>query len=201
MKKKIAFFDFDGTITTKDTLLEFIKFSRGNLFFYFGFFLNSPWLLAYKLKVISNQIAKQRVLRFFFGGMPLQRFQEECDRFSKELLPQLIRPKALEEIERLRGNAVSIVIVSASPRNWISSWADLIRAELIATRLQISENQGVSKLTGKIDGKNCYGEEKVRRIREAFPLSEYEEIYTYGDTRGDLPMLALGNRPFFKPFR
>jgi phosphatidylglycerophosphatase C len=201
LKKKIAFFDFDGTITTKDTLLEFIKFSRGNLFFYFGFFLSSPWLLAYKLKVIPNQIAKQRVLKFFFGGMPLERFQEECDRFSKDLLPQLIRPKALEEIERLQGNAVSIVIVSASPRNWISSWADRVRAELIATRLQIHDQQGILKLTGKIEGKNCYGAEKVRRIQESYLLSEYEEIYTYGDTRGDLPMLALGNRPFFKPFR
>ena len=58
VKKGIAFFDFDGTITTKDTLLEFIKFSKGNLLFYAGFLLNLHFLVAYKLKIISNQAAK-----------------------------------------------------------------------------------------------------------------------------------------------
>lgn len=201
MKKRIAFFDFDGTITTTDTLLEFIKFSRGGLFFYLGFFLNSPWLIAYKLKVISNQRAKQRILTFFFGGMPRDRFQEQCDRFSKEVLPGLIRPKASEEITRLLGKGVAIVIVSASPQDWIQGWSEGIPAELIATRLQLSDQAGTERLTGQIEGKNCYGMEKVRRIEQAYILSDYEEIYTYGDTAGDLPMLQLGNRAFFMPFR
>jgi phosphatidylglycerophosphatase C len=201
VKKRIAFFDFDGTITTKDTLLEFIKFSKGNLYFYFGFFLNSPWLLAYKLKVISNQMAKQRVLTFFFGGMQLQNFQKQCDRFAAEILPGLIRSKAREEIVRLQGKGAIVVIISASPQNWIRGWADAIHAELIATRLQVSGSEAAEKLTGKIDGKNCYGKEKVRRIQEVFNLTDFEEIYSYGDSPGDQPMLHLGNRPFFKPFR
>jgi phosphatidylglycerophosphatase C len=200
LKRRIAFFDFDGTITTKDTLLEFIKFTKGRFFFYFGFFLNSPWLVAYKLKLISNQLAKQRILRFFFRGMPLQKFQEHCDRFAKEILPDLIRPKAREEIILLLGKGAEVVIVSASPQNWIMGWAGLMHAELIATRLEVSNKKGIAVLTGRIAGNNCYGKEKVRRIQEAYKLSDYEEIYTYGDTKGDEPMLGLGNRPFFKPF-
>jgi phosphatidylglycerophosphatase C len=200
LKKRIAFFDFDGTITTKDTLLEFIKFTKGTLSFYIGFFLNSPWLIAYKLKLISNQRAKQRILRFFFGGMTLQKFQGHCDRFAKDILPELIRPKAREEIIRLLGKGAEVVIVSASPQNWIMGWASLMHAELIATRLQLSTKKEIPTLTGRIEGKNCYGKEKVRRIQEAYRLANYEEIYTYGDTRGDEPMLRLGNRPFFKPF-
>jgi len=201
LKKRVAFFDFDGTITIKDTLLEFIKFTKGSIFFYIGFFLNSPWLVAYKCKIISNQRAKQRVLTFFFGGLPLQEFQENCDRFAKERLPSLIRPKAMEEISRLQKIGAVIVIVSASPQNWIQGWANLIPAELIATKLQTIERRDIQILTGKIAGNNCYGEEKIRRIKEHFTLSEYEEIYTYGDSSGDQPMLDLGNRAFFKPFR
>jgi HAD superfamily hydrolase (TIGR01490 family) len=196
MNPKIAFFDFDGTITTKDTLLEFIKYSKGPFRFYLGFLLTSPWLIAYKLKIISNQQAKEKVLGFFFRHDPLPAFQKSCDRFAAEIIPGLIRPKALTEIARLQELGAEIVVVSASPENWIQGWTAQIGARLLATRLESRE-----KLTGRIEGKNCYGEEKVRRIREAYTLQEYGDVYTYGDTAGDKPMLQLGNRSFYRPFR
>ena len=71
MKKGIAFFDFDGTITKKDTLLEVIKFQKGTLAFYTGFFLLSPYLVAMKMKILSNQMVKEKVLKYFFGGCEL----------------------------------------------------------------------------------------------------------------------------------
>lgn len=43
---RIAVFDFDGTVTTKDTLLEFIKFVRGPVSFYAGFLRYAPQLLG-----------------------------------------------------------------------------------------------------------------------------------------------------------
>ena len=67
MNGRIAFFDFDGTITTKDTLLEFIKFYKGKYQFYLGFLVYSPFLVAYKLKIIPNYVAKQKVLQYFFS--------------------------------------------------------------------------------------------------------------------------------------
>ena len=68
---------------------------------------------------------------------------------------------------------------------------------LLATRLEISGDH----LTGKIRGANCHGEEKVRRIQEAYQLKEYPQVYAYGDTKGDLPMLKLADIRFYKPFR
>ncbi|HEX9511991.1 MAG TPA: HAD-IB family hydrolase [Puia sp.] len=205
MKQRIAFFDFDGTITTKDTLLEFIKFSKGSLLFGLGFLLTSPWVLAYKLKLISNQQAKEKVLQFFFRKESLSRFQEICDRFGATAVPGLLRPKALQEIEKLQAAGFAVVIVSASPENWIRVWADQVQASLIATRLETVEqsNPGMpgSRLTGKILGANCHGLEKVRRIQQEYNLADYTEIYTYGDTSGDRPMLQLGTASFFKPFR
>ena len=209
MNQRIAFFDFDGTITTKDTLLEFIRFSKGPYRFFLGFALSSPWILAYKLKLIPNQRAKEKVLRFFFRHCPLTRFQEECDRFSKAALPALIRPKALREITRLQAAGADVVIVSASPGNWISRWADHVNAALIATRLETTpappteaaSPSAPERLTGNIEGHNCHGPEKVRRIQQEYDLTVYTEIYTYGDTSGDRPMLKLGTASFFKPFR
>ena len=67
----------------------------------------------------------------------------------------------------------------------------------MGTRLAIVEN----KITGTIDGKNCYGDEKVCRIEKEYDLAAYKEIYCYGDSEGDKAMLQLATFPFYKPFR
>ena len=196
MKKEIAFFDFDGTITKKDTLLEFIKFSKGNFRFYLGFILNLPYLVAFKLGIISNQSAKEKILRFFFHGMHAAVFKQHCEAFSKQVLPKLIRSKALEEIQKLKQNNIIVVVVSASPENWIEQWSQNLHLELIASRLEVNEG----KVTGKIMGKNCHGNEKVSRIRELYDLSHYRIVAAYGDSSGDKPMLQLASKSYYKPF-
>jgi phosphatidylglycerophosphatase C len=196
VKKEIAFFDFDGTITTKDTLLEFIKFSKGHFRFYLGFLLHLPYLIAYKLKIISNQGAKEKMLSFFFSNTPLEHFTATCNAFSKNILPRLIRPKALEEIKRLQQKNVLVVIVSASPENWIENWASRYQVQLLASRLE-TRNQ---KITGKLMGKNCHGSEKVSRITEVYDLSQYHIVAAYGDSPGDKPMLQLATHAYYKPF-
>ncbi|MEO8582309.1 MAG: HAD-IB family hydrolase [Flavitalea sp.] len=197
MSGAIAFFDFDGTITTKDSFLEFIKYCKGNIAFYTGFASHAPILIAYKLKIVSNQRAKEVMLKHFFGKMQEEKFAEYCSRFSNEVLPGLMRPKALAEIKKMQDAGGEVVIVSASPENWLIPICRHLSAKCIATKLVISEK----KITGKINGLNCYGEEKVRRIHEQFELKKYSSVYCYGDTPGDRPMLALGSIRFYKPFR
>jgi len=197
VKRRIAFFDFDGTITTKDTLLEIIKYQKGTARFYAGFILCSPYIILWKLGIIPNYAAKERVMRFFFSNTPVEDFQRKCDAFSTEVLPQLLRPKALDEISRLQQAGAEVVIVSASPGNWSQTWRTKLNLDALATRLQIKD----AKLTGRFDGKNCHGEEKVCRIKDAYDLSAYDEIYCYGDSKGDKPMLSLATFAFYKPFR
>ena len=197
MKKEIAFFDFDGTITTKDTLLEFIRFSKGSLHFLTGFLLNTPTLVAFKMKLISNQRAKEKILRFFFRSTPVAEFNRQCERFARQVLPALLRPKALEEIQKLKEDGSIVVVVSASPEHWIRSWAQSSGVELIASRLEIREG----KLTGNLLGANCHGKEKVRRILEQYRISEFSKVYAYGDTKDDTPMLQLAHDAFYRPFR
>ncbi len=195
--KKIAFFDFDGTITTKDTLLEVIKHQKGKVLFYTGFLLNAPTLVGLKLKMVSNQKAKERMLRYFFSGMNIAAFQQACNKFVDEVLPAMIRMDAIEEIQKLKTEGFEVVVVSASPTNWIQKWTDANGLGLIATNLQyIGET-----LSGYIDGVNNNAEEKVARIKAVYNLAEYGEIYCYGDSSGDKPMLALGTKAFYKPFR
>jgi phosphatidylglycerophosphatase C len=195
--KKIAFFDFDGTITTKDTLLEIIKFQKGRTSFYFGFILHAPWLIAYKLNWLSNNMAKQKILTYFFAGMDERVFQEKCDLFAENILPGIIRPGALSEINLLRSLNFEIVVVSASAGNWIRKWSESLSLQLIATKLKVKGGL----ITGEFDGGNNHGEQKVFNIRELWNLNEYEEIYAYGDSSGDKPMMGLATKSFYKPFR
>ncbi|HYE54630.1 MAG TPA: HAD-IB family hydrolase [Chitinophagaceae bacterium] len=197
MKRRIAFFDFDGTITTKDTFLEVIKYHKGFTGLCAGVLLNLHYVLAWKLGIMSNHDAKEKLFRFWFGNMPIDSFQQKCDTFEKEVLPSLMRPKALQEIERLKMEAADIVIVSASPENWSNRWRQEHGIQSLCTRVQVRDGM----ITGKFDGKNCHGEEKVCRIKDAYDLSAYDEIYCYGDTKGDVPMLKLGTISFYKPFR
>jgi phosphatidylglycerophosphatase C len=196
-ENKIAFFDFDGTITTKDTLLEFIKFSKGKITFYFGFILNLHFLVAYKLGILSNQYAKERILVHFFKNTALTTFENYCVQFSLQVLPGLIRPGAEMEIKKHIDEGTAVVIVTASAENWVKPWADSLGLELIGTRLQLNGQ----KITGKILDINCHGEEKVRRIRSRFSLADYEKIYAYGDSSGDQAMMAVAHESHYKPFR
>ena len=197
MNKAIAFFDFDGTITEKDSLLEFIRYVKGDAAFYFGFFIHSPVLILYKLQIISNHSAKEMMLRYFFGKMDVEIFRKHCDDFTNKKLPQLIRPKAMHEMKKMQESGASVVVVSASPENWLRSWCTANGAECIATRLVITDN----KITGKIEGRNCHGREKVNRIRSAFNLDQFSSVYAYGDSPGDRHMLSLATIRFYKPFR
>jgi phosphatidylglycerophosphatase C len=194
---KIAFFDFDGTITTKDTLLEIIKYQKGKSAFYIGFLLNAPFMAALKAKLISNQAAKERMLKYFFKGTELKAFQQGCDSFIDNALPAIIRPGALNEIKKLKAEGFEIAVVSASPENWIKKWSDANGLDLIATRLQVNNNH----ITGNIEGLNCNAGEKVVRIKAIYNLSKYSEIYCYGDSNGDKAMLALATKAFYRPFR
>ena len=194
--KNIAFFDFDGTITTKDTLLEFIKFAKGKRAFYIGMLLYNPWLVAFKLGLISNALAKEKILMHFFANMPTQQFSEHCKAFASQQIPELIRSKAMQEIILLKERGWEIVVVTASAENWVQHWCADWQLRCIGTRLCYEGE----RISGKIEGKNCHGEEKVNRIRNEYSLSAYHRIYCYGDTAGDLPMLALAHVQFFQPF-
>lgn len=196
MSKAIAFFDFDGTITTKDTMLQFIIFCKGRLSFYSGMLFISPWLVAMKLKLISKTAAKEKMLTWFFSGEDFAKFNNECSLFIKNKLPGLIRPTALKKIEEHKRHGHEVVVVSAAISNWMADWCFKNNLKCISTKLEVV-NQ---KITGKLNGPNCNDKEKVNSILQEYNLKDYDEIYCYGDTNGDKPMLQLATHPYYKHF-
>ncbi|MEO1051410.1 MAG: HAD family hydrolase [Bacteroidota bacterium] len=194
--KKLALFDFDGTITTKDTMLEIIKYHRGKLRFLLGFLWLSPVMVFYKAGILSNWRAKEITLKHFFGGMAEEQFRTLGEQFAREVIPPLVRERAQKSIEEYKAAGDRVVLVTASSDYWVKPWADAMDIEILATRL----SSEAGKITGKIDGKNCHGPEKVNRVKAEIDLSQYEEIHAYGDTSGDKEMLAMADKSFYRHF-
>jgi HAD superfamily hydrolase (TIGR01490 family) len=193
----IAFFDFDGTITRKDTMLELAKYHKGNLHYLLGMLRIAPWMIALKCKLISATTAKEKFLSTFFGGMPEDDFNDLCKSFSTKKLPALIRPDALEKLQAHLNQGDKVVVVSASAENWLTYWCNQLQIPFLATRLDIDAQ---NRITGKLSSPNCNGEEKVTRIKAAFDPGQFENIFAYGDSNGDKPMLSLASHPFFRTF-
>lgn len=194
---KIAFFDFDGTITSKDSLIDFIRFAVGDIRFLFGFLLLSPILILFKLKIIPNYKAKEIIISYFFKGISSEVFEKIAKKYSLEKINLIVRPLALKRIKWHKKQGNTVVVVSASIESWLEPWCKKNNLLLLSTKLKI-ENY---KITGKLLTKNCYGQEKVNRIHKAFTLEDYTYIYVYGDSRGDLEMLRIANEGFYNVFK
>jgi HAD superfamily hydrolase (TIGR01490 family) len=193
----LALFDFDGTITRRDTLFDFIRFYRGRRAMYRGLVKISPTLLAYKLGFAANWVAKERVLTHFFGGEDESVFRGRAADYAHRRLPQLVRPSALQKIRAFKEQQATVYVVSASAEDWIRPWCEALEVHLLATRLETRQQT----ISGKIAGKNCHGPEKVRRIREELELAQFSTVYAYGDSSGDREMLALAHYPHHRYFK
>jgi phosphatidylglycerophosphatase C len=194
---KLVLFDFDGTITINDSLIKFIRFVVGDAKFIWGMVILFPMLIAYNLRLIPNDKAKQYMFSYFFKGMSEYKFLQVASEYSLNHIRTILRPKAMEKIAWHKEKGHEIVIVSASIDCWIKPWCDENSLGLIATKLEIKEDV----VTGRFLTKNCYGIEKSNRVQEAYNLSDYDYIYAYGDSRGDKELLALADESFYKPFR
>lgn len=195
-KKVLAVFDFDGTITTKDTLFDFIRFYHGMPRMIAGLVIFSPVLILFKLGIISNEKAKQVLLSYFFKGKSITEFDAVCEKY-KDRISEILRPEAIEKIKYHEQHGHILVINSASVCNWIIPWAHSMEIHcVIGTRLEIRNGM----ITGKFDGKNNNGIEKVDRLLDLFPDRKAYQLYVYGDSTGDKPLLDIADFPYYRKF-
>ncbi|HVE86456.1 MAG TPA: HAD-IB family hydrolase, partial [Myxococcales bacterium] len=188
--------DLDGTITSRNVFLEFIRYAAGTGRFAAGLLLLSPLIVLHWMGVISSRRIKEIVLGHFFRGTAEARLAVLAEGFRRERLPGMLRASAMERIRWHQAQGDRVAIVSACVEDWVRGWCRELGVALVATRVEVRDGA----LTGRLLGENCHGEEKVRRIREALDLSAFEYIFAYGDSPGDRPMLALAHEGYYAPF-
>jgi HAD superfamily hydrolase (TIGR01490 family) len=194
-KERIAVFDFDGTITTKDTLFDFLIFTFGYIRFIKGFTISFPKMMAYKLHFTSNHITKEYFIAQFLKGMENDNFNELCRIYCNHRLPFILNKLVMDKIQWHKNNNDKILIVSASIFDWIIPWATAYGFQsVIATELERINNI----LTGKFSTKNCSGKEKVNRLLKEYPDRDSYILYAYGNSHGDMELIDFADSGWYK---
>ncbi len=185
----LALFDFDGTLTTKDSLAEFIKFAVGKPTYYFKLALFSPIFFLYKIKLMDNSYAKELLFRLYFHKINEDEFKTVAKKYGETKINDIIREEIYTKFQEHIKNGDKVLIVSASMRCWLEPWSNKHKVELLCTELEFKNKI----FTGHFATKNCHGKEKLRRVKDYLNLDDYEMIYTYGDSSGDNAILGIAD--------
>lgn len=191
-RKRLYVFDFDGTLTKKDTLLAFIVFVRGWKTLLLTFLRYSPLLVMMKLGFYDNGKVKEKVFCACFKGMSLNSFNDYCQRFAKEKR-SLLREQAVLYINKVYEE--TCVIISASIDNWVQPFFPDV--QVLGTQIEVVDGF----LTGHFTTPNCYGPEKVRRLLSAYPERKDYYLVAFGDSGGDRELLDFADEAYYQPFR
>jgi len=186
--------DFDGTLTTSDSLLKIIIYQRGRIGLLLALARLLPWLVLMKLRLYSNQRTKERLLYHCFGKMTQQEFELFTQRFA-DTHRHILRHDLYEHLlKQQRSGEAEVIVVTASPRIWVSRLVP--EFTVIGTEMEWTD----SGFAGRFLTSNCYGKEKVRRLQQHIPdlISHRHDhhITAYGDSRGDRELLAYADESF-----
>ena len=192
--KKIVAFDFDGTLTNKDSLLAFIRYVHGATALWCGFLRYTPILLLMLLKCYPHGKAKEKIFSYFFKGKSIAEFNTVCQHFAASHR-HLLRPKGIAAIEKAQADGADVVIISASVDNWVQPFFPTVT--VLGTQIEVKDGH----LTGRFLTANCFGQEKVNRLLAVFPERADYHLTAYGDSQGDRELLAFADEAHYKPFR
>ncbi len=191
----VSVFDLDGTLTGRDTYRAYLT----------GYLLRHPlrWpaipllclaVAAHLAKLRSNHWLKATFLSLILGGANREQINRWTARFVPWAMNRLVRAQALDRIKERQDAGDRVVIATASPDLYVPALAGAMGvADVVCTAAQWS---GDGRLTGRLDGANCYGPEKRRRVEEWLAaLPGHGPVTAFSDHHADLPLFDLAQNP------
>lgn len=192
--RKLVLFDFDGTLTDRDTMLAFVRHCRGPWRYAAGMVWLLPLLVGLRLGVVPATVAKRLFLRHFLGGWARTDLEHAAAVFA-DRIEGWMRPTTRERLAAHRQRGHDVVVVSASLDLWLAPFLAANQLRGLCTSAAYDEH---GRFWGELGSPNCNGPEKVRRVREAFDVDSYDGVVAYGDSSGDTEMLALADEPHYR---
>lgn len=182
--KKLYCFDFDGTLTYKDTMFLYLKFYNASKF-RMQFIKHIPLFTLLKLNLLEAEKVKKSFISSILKGQSKAKIEKKSQEFFDQYYPEIFRENALDFIKNIDYSQTDCYIVSASLDIWVKPFAEKFKMNLIATKAEFKNDI----FTGNFVGKNCNGLEKVNRIKEEISDKKYDKTIAFGDTSGDQQML------------
>jgi phosphatidylglycerophosphatase C len=183
----VAAFDVDGTLTTRDCVTPFLRLVGGR---------RVPVALARRAPVTLWALARRdndrlkELACLGLRGLRADDVRRSGEAFSGRVAAAWLRPDTLARLRRHRELGHAVLLASASFADYLEPLAAAIGAHgVVCTRLE-ADPAGV--LTGRLEGGNCRGPEKARRVRSWLAAQGLEgaELWAYGDSAGDRELLA-----------
>lgn len=190
----LALFDFDGTLTTRETFPDFLDHAVPRWRLRLGKVLLAPLVLGYRLGLVSGVVIRAVIVWFGFRGVDSATVAARGRDFAQTVLPGLLRVEAMSRLRWHLGRGDTVVLVSGGLEAYLRPWCE---AQGIACLGSVLAEHG-GRLTGGYDGAQCVRAEKARRVRAAYDLSLFEHVHAYGDTPEDHDLLALADTRIYR---
>ncbi len=188
--RKVAVFDLDGTITYRDTYVDFLLFclkKRPARLLRSGALV--AYYCAYKTGLKSNHWLKAKFLGTIAGGLGGERLDVLCEAFAAQTVKNNIKPQALQELKKLKQQGYVLVLATASFEFYVSLLFKSLDMDHLLCTKALFDNTGI---TGALDGKNCIGAEKARQVESLLSRFQLKCVdRAYSDDKVDLPLFKM----------
>ena len=197
----VAAFDVDGTLTTRDCVVPFLRRVAGTRTIATQL-LRASRQAGPALARRDRDTLKALAVRSVFTGRPLQEVGRHAASFARSVHGSWLRPDMTAVLRMHQEAGDAVVLVSASFEIYLRPLGGLLGVDgVLAARLAVGDDQ---RFTGELNGPNCRGPEKVRRLH-AWLDEHYGDVggragvtvTAYGDSTGDREMLLDADHPVF----
>lgn len=194
---KLAIFDIDFTLTKKETLIQFYMYmmkKNPKLLMYIPRIIFSG--ICYGLKVNKEKKTKEIFMRFI-RGIKEEDMKKIVKEFYDEKLSKILYEDSINMIKKLKSQGYMIILISASPEFYLEGFYNITEVDKIMGS-RISCREGIYE--NKMDGENCKGEEKVKRLKKYIEEEnlqvDFKNSYMFSDSLSDLPLFRLVGNPY-----
>lgn len=196
-ERPLVAFDFDGTLTTRDSFMAFLAWRAGRRRYALGLsrlgVASAAWLVHR-----DRGRLKAAAVNEFLKGLTRDELEQDARAFAEHFNHSLLRPDALATWRRWRAKGARMLIITASPEILVAPFARGLGADfLLGTALAFDDQD---RVTGALGGENCRGPQKVARLRELFG-PDVRLAAAYGDTSGDAEMLSIADEKGYRVFK
>lgn len=185
--KELIIIDFDETLYKKDSLIEFCKFVfKKKPLQSWAILVQVYASILHLFKLIDTKRYKELFLYFLYGIN-----EKEVEKLAKEFWENTGMENFHANITALfNRKECRIICVSASPEMFLKPIADVYQFELIGTLLSYHQPKYL------IQGENCKGLEKVKRLKKYLNTDELSISESYSDSLSDTPLFELSKKGF-----
>lgn len=191
--REIALFDFDGTITRRDTVIPFVlRCGRGRRLLFTSLTVG----VANPRRILARDrdFVKERIIAASISGLATEKLEKAVSKHVKGILRRGLRPDVVKVLDEHRAMGREVFLVSASFGVYLNTVASSLGADAVfATELEMQD----TTLTGRLLTRNCRASEKANRVLSWLAKNPTARIVAaYGNSVDDLPMLELAETGF-----